>query len=76
MTLGPISFSPAAFQQPDRHTVAEQRMALEKLNIALEHFITEQPGHSTATSVRALRASLSNLLAHLDKGSVGKLFNN
>lgn len=70
MTLGPISFSPSAFQQPDRHTVAEQRMALEKLNIALDHFITEQPGHSTATSARALRASLSNLLAHLDKGTI------
>ncbi len=68
--LGPISFSPTAFQQPDRHTVAEQRIALEKLAIALNHFITEQRGHSAIASAHVLRSSLSDLLAHLDKGTI------
>ncbi|AEJ00399.1 hopanoid biosynthesis associated RND transporter like protein HpnN [Nitrosomonas sp. Is79A3] len=67
MTLGPISFSSTAFLIPDHHTVPEQRMALEKLNTALDRFIGEKPGHPSEASARALRASLSNLLAELDK---------
>ena len=70
MILGPISFSPTAFLIPDHHTVPEQRMALEKLNTALDRFIAEQPEHPTVASARALRASLSNLLARLDKGAI------
>lgn len=70
LTLGPISFSPAAFQKTDRYTVAQQRMALEKLNHALTRFIAEQPGHSAIASAHVLRSSLSDLLARLDKGAI------
>ncbi len=70
MTLGPISFSSTAFLIQDHHTVPEQRMALEKLNAALDRFISEKPGHPSETSARALRASLSNLLAELDKRTI------
>lgn len=70
MTLGPISFSSTAFLNPEHHTISEQRMALEKLDSALNQFMVEQPQHTAVVSVRALRASLSNLLARLDKGSI------
>ncbi len=70
MTLGPISFSSTAFLIPGHHTVSEQRKALEKLNTALDRFIEEKPGHSSEASARALRASLSNLLAELDKHTI------
>lgn len=70
MTLGPISFSPTAFLIPNHHTVPEERMALEKLNTALDRFISEKPGNPSETSARALRASLSNLLADLDKHTI------
>ncbi|MDO9311922.1 MAG: MMPL family transporter, partial [Nitrosomonas sp.] len=70
MTLGPISFSPTAFLIPDHHTVPEERMALEKLNTALDRFISEKPGNPSEASARALRASLSNLLADLDKRTI------
>lgn len=70
MTLGPISFSPTAFLIPGHHTVPEQRAALEKLNAALDRFIDEKPGHPSEASARALRASLSNLLAELDKRTI------
>ncbi|WP_292994729.1 MMPL family transporter [Nitrosomonas sp.] len=70
MTLGPISFSSTAFLISDHHTVPEERMALEKLNTALDRFISEKPGHPSEASARALRASLSNLLADLDKRTI------
>jgi len=70
LTLGPISFSSAALQQADRHTVAQQRAALEKLNHALTQFIAEQPDHSAIASARMLRSSLLDLLARLDKGAL------
>ncbi len=70
MTLGPISFSPTAFLIPGHHTVPEQRAALEKLNAALDRFIDEKPGHPSEASARALRASLSNLLAELDTRTI------
>jgi len=70
MTLGPISFSPTAFLIPGYHTVPEQRTALEKLNAALDRFIDAKPGHPSEASARALRASLSNLLAELDKRTI------
>ncbi len=70
MTLGPISFSSTAFMVPNHHTVPEERMALEKLNTALDRFVSEKPGHPSEASARALRASLSNLLADLDKRTI------
>ena len=66
MTLGPIFFSPTASQSANRHTVAEQRMALEKLYQALNQFITEQPAHAAIASVHKLHSSLSDLLARLE----------
>lgn len=64
--LGPISFSLAAFQQPDRCTVAKRGWSW---NIALNLLLlSNQP--SAVTSAHALRASLSNLLAHLDKSTI------
>jgi hypothetical protein len=65
MILGPVSFSSTAFQVPDHHTVAEQRIALEKLKTALEQFVAEQPEHATAAPARALNASISSFLSHL-----------
>ncbi|SFE99685.1 MMPL family transporter [Nitrosomonas sp. Nm166] len=69
MTLGPIFFSPAASQSEDRHTVAEQRMALEKLYKALNQFIAEQPAHAAIASAHKLHSSLSDLLARLEKST-------
>lgn len=70
MTLGPVSFSSTAFLNPDHHTVAEQRMALEKLNSALSQFVAEQPDHAAAASARALHVALANLLVRLDKDAI------
>ncbi|PSJ18572.1 MMPL family transporter [Nitrosomonas supralitoralis] len=67
MILGPISFSPTAFLISNQYTVAEQRMALDQLRTTLSQFIAEQPEHANAASARALQASLTDLLAKLDK---------
>lgn len=67
MILGPISFSSTAFLVADHYTVAEQRTALDRLRIALERFVSEQPEHATANSARKLHTSLTNLLLHLEK---------
>lgn len=67
MILGPITFSSTAFQIPDHHTIAEQRIALEKLKTALEQFVAEQPAHATAASARALHASIAGFLNHMEQ---------
>ncbi|MBX9893908.1 MAG: MMPL family transporter [Nitrosomonas sp.] len=69
MILGPVSFSPTAFLIADHYTVAEQRGALDRLRIALERLVGEQPEHAVANSARKLQASLANLLLHLEKFS-------
>jgi len=67
MILGPISYSPTAFLIPNPHTVAQQRMALDQLRIALSQFVVEQPEHAAAVSARALQESIANLLMQLGK---------
>ena len=65
LTLGPTTLSTSSVGAGN-YTVTEQRLALETLNLALNQFITEQPNHSVAVSIRTLNTSLTKLLAQLN----------
>lgn len=64
MTLGPITFAPAAQKAID---VNAQRTALLELQLVLERFINEQPAHAARNTAHALHASLSRLLTRLEE---------
>ncbi|HQU63095.1 MAG TPA: MMPL family transporter, partial [Nitrosomonas sp.] len=64
MTLGPITFAPVAQKAID---VNAQRTALQKLQLALDRLVNEQPSHAAINKAHALHASLSRLLTRLDQ---------
>jgi uncharacterized protein len=69
ITTGPITISTPS-QMNNEQALIKQRKELDRLSIALDHFITEKPNHILLIPAHTLKNSLTALFEHLNKNNI------